>query len=138
MGMTGNQDRTERAQARLEQIYERLDPMLDKAMETLDGIQLKPGDALSVQRYVRGVELVARAARAVATLATPPRSPGGRQQQEDEMDHRDDSPETLERLRAELEARFGVLDALLEKKGLVVEPGCWPTARPGGEPVHAA
>jgi len=119
--MTGNQDKAARAAARLEQIYDQLDPMLDKAMIALDANPLKPGDALTVQRYVRGVELVARAARAIATLITPPGrgpSPG---QAEDNMndDDRDDSPETLGRLRAEIESRLNELRATIETKRLV-------------------
>ena len=97
MGMTGNQDRAARARARLEQIYERLDPMLDKGMDALDADPLKAGDALGVQRFVRGVELVARAARTVATLIAPPGRGRSFEQAEDDMndDDRDDSPETL-------------------------------------------
>ena len=118
--MTGNQDRAARAKARLEQIYGRLDPMLDKGMDALDANPLKPGDALGVQRYVRGVDLVARAARTVATLIAPSgRSPGA-EQAEDDMndDDRDDSPEALDRLRAELESRLDSLRTTIEAKRL--------------------
>jgi len=51
--MTGNQDRAERAQARLDAVYERLDPMIDKAIDALAAVEPKAGDALAVQRYVR-------------------------------------------------------------------------------------
>lgn len=121
MGMTGNQDRTAWAQARLDAIHARLDPMLDKAMDALDAIALKAGDTLAVQRYVRGVELVAKAARAVAALISPPgRGRAAVREAEDDMnDHdRDDSPETLDRLRAELESRLDRLHALMEEKKL--------------------
>jgi len=120
LGMTGNQDRAGRAAARLEQIYKRLDPMLDKGMDALDANPLKPGDALGVQRYVRGVDLVARAARTVATLIAPPgRSPDAGQAEDDmNDDDRDDSPETLDRLRAELESRLDSLRATIEAKRL--------------------
>ena len=56
---------------------------------------------------------------------------------EDEMRDRDDSPENLERLRTELESRLSELDAAFEQKGLSVEPGRWPTARTGREPVQS-
>lgn len=120
MGMTGNQDRAARAQARLDQIYGRLDPMLNTAMDTLDESPPKKGDVLSVQRYVRGVELIARAARAVAVLIAPPGRGRAAGQTEDDMkdDDRDDSPETLDRLRAELESRLDGLRATIEAKRL--------------------
>jgi hypothetical protein len=120
LGMTGNQDKAARAAARLEQIYERLDPMLDKGMDALDANPLKPGDALGVQRYVRGVELVARAARTVATLIAPPGRGPRAEPAEDDMndDDRDDSPEALDRLRAELESRLDGLRTTIEAKRL--------------------
>jgi hypothetical protein len=118
--MTGNQDRATRARARLEQVYDQLDPMLDKALAALDAKPLEPGDALGVQRYVRGVELAARAARTLATLIAPPTRVGGIEQAEDDMkdDDRDDSPEVLDRLRAELESRLDSLRATIEAKRL--------------------
>jgi hypothetical protein len=118
--MTGNQDRAARAQARLDQIYGRLDPMLDTAMDTLDESPPKKGDVPGVQRYVRGVELTARAARAVAILIAPPVRARSARQTEDDMqdDERDDSPETLDGLRAELESRLDGLRAAIEAKRL--------------------
>jgi len=134
--MTGNQDRAERAQARLDAVYERLDPMIDKAIDALAAVEPKAGDALAVQRYVRGIDLTGKAAKTLAGLISGPGRGGVGEQTEDEMNHRDDSPETLERLRAELETRLAQLDAVFEQKGLAVEPGCWPRARTGGEPVQ--
>ncbi len=118
--MTGNQDRAARAKARLEQIYDRLNPMLDRGMDALDANPLKPGDALGVQRYVRGVDLVARAARTVATLIAPTGRDPSAGQTEDDMndDDRDDSPEALDRLRAELESRLDSLRTTIEAKRL--------------------
>jgi hypothetical protein len=132
--MTGNQDRAGRAATRLEQIYERLNPMLDKGMDALDASPLKPGDALGVQRYVRAVDLVARAARTVATLIAPTGRGPKAVQAEDDMndDDPDDSPETLDRLRAELESRLDSLRATIEAKRLEG----WTVVRaapPGGE-----
>ena len=134
--MTGNQDRAARAQARLDAIYERLDAMIDKAMEALDAVEPTAGDILAVQRYVRGVDLTGKAAKTLAGLISRPGRVDAGEQTEDEMNPRDDSPETLERLRAELETRLAELDAVLEQKGLVIEPGCWPRARPGAEWVQ--
>jgi hypothetical protein len=118
--MTGNQDRAARAQARLDQIYGRLDPMLDKAMDTLDESPPRKGDTLSVQRYVRGVELVGRSARMVATLIAPPQRGRTVEPAEEDMnnDDRDDSPEALDRLRAELESRLDSLRTTIEAKRL--------------------
>lgn len=141
MGMTGNQDRAARAQARLDAIYERLDPMLDRAMEALDAITLKANDALAVQRYVRGVELVAKAARGVAALIGPPgRGRAAAGETEDDMnDHdRDDCPETLDRLRAELESRLDRLRATIEAKRLAGWTVVQATSPGGGEHAEAA
>jgi hypothetical protein len=118
--MTGNQDRAVRARARLEQIHDLLDPMLDHAIAALGAKPPAPGDALGVQRHVRGVELIARAARTLATLIDPPGRVRGVEQAEDDMkdDDRDDSPEELDRLRAELESRLDSLRATIEAKRL--------------------
>ena len=138
--MTGNQDRADRARARLEQVYDLLDPMLNNAMTALDANPLKPGDALGVQRYVRGVELVARAARTVATLIAPPGRGGRGEQPEDDMndDDRDDSPEVLDRLRAELESRLDSLRATIEAKRLEGWTVTRSPAAGGGEHAGAA
>ena len=138
--MTGNQDRADRARARLEQVYDLLDPMMNNAMTALDANPLKPGDALGVQRYVRGVELVARAARTVATLIAPPGRGGRGEQAEDDMndDDRDDSPEVLDRLRAELESRLDSLRATIEAKRLVGWTVTRSPAAGGGEHAGAA
>jgi hypothetical protein len=100
----------------------------------------KPGveDLAAAVRRVRAVGDFARSVRSVVALSPPSRSGGDRQLEEDEMKHRDDSPENLERMRAELEARLDRLNAVLESKGIVVEPGCWPTARPDRESLQPA
>ena len=118
--MTGNQDRAARASARLEQVHDLLDPMLDHVIAALCAKPPAPGDALGVQRHVRGVELIARAARTLATLIDPPGRARGVEQAEDDMkdDDRDDSPEELDRLRAELESRLDSLRATIEAKRL--------------------
>lgn len=121
MGMTGNQDRAERATTRLAQLHERLDPLLDRAVEALESTPLKAGDTLAVQRFVRGLELVARAARTVVGLqcARFRDGPAGPREEDDmDDDERDDSPETLDRLRAELESRLDGLRTTIERKRL--------------------
>lgn len=139
--MTGNQDRAERAQARLDVIYERLDRKLDRGIDALDALPLEPGDALAVQRYVRGVELVARTARAVAALIAPPsraRPQAGEAEDDMNDDDRDDSPENLDRLRAELESRLDRLRATIEAKRVDCLAGSRRLASAEREPVRAA
>ncbi len=138
--MTGNQDKAARAAARLEQIYDRLDPMLDRAMVALDDSPLESGDTLAVQRFVRGVELVARAARTIATLINPPGRGPGAAQTEDDMDNddRDDSPEALDRLRAELESRLDGLRTTIEAKRVEGWTVVRATARGDQEHAEAA
>jgi hypothetical protein len=123
LGMTGNQDRAARAAAWS-------DALQDDLMAIIDA-------DLAAERRVRAVGVFARSGRAVVALS-PPLKSGGRQLEEGEMKHRDDTPENLERMRAELETRLDRLNAVLESKGIVVEPGCWPVARAGREPVQSA
>lgn len=138
MGMTGNQDRAGRAAAWAAAWQDDCMTMIDEDGAVLKAEPAKTGDLAAAVRRIRAVGLVARSVRAVVALSPSSRSRGDRQPEEDEMKHRDDSPETLERLRAELEARLDRLNAVFEAKGIVVEPGCWPTARPGREPLHAS
>jgi hypothetical protein len=136
LGMSGNQDRAERAQAFVGRTYDVAEAIVDRQMTALNAVETKPGDLLASQRMLRAVDLGVRAAKATAALVTPPTSPDRGQTTEDEMIDRDDSPENLERLRTELESRLSELDAALEAKGLSVEPGRWPTARAGREPLQ--
>lgn len=138
MGMTGNQDRAARASAWAGDLQERLMPIIDRGVTLLADKKPEPGDVPEVERQTRTVGVIARSARAVVALTPTPRGARPPGSEEDEMRHRDDSPETLERMRAELEARLDRLNAVLEAKGIVVEPGCWPVARADREPVHAA
>ena len=113
-------------------------PIIDRGVLVVAASVPAPGDVAEVERQARTVGVIARSAKAIVVL-TPvqggARDPG---LEEDEMRNRDDSPENLERMRAELEARLDRLNAVLEAKGIVVEPGCWPTARAERKPVHAA
>ncbi len=112
--------------------------MIDEDVAVAKAVTSVVGDLGAAERRARAVGVFARSVRAVVALSPPPRSGGDRQLEEDEMKQRDDSPENLERMRAELEARLDRLNAVLEAKGIVVEPGCWPAARIEREPVHTA
>ncbi len=138
MGMTGNQDRAARAAAWAGDLQDQFMLMIDEDVALMKAMVAKPGDLIVAARRIRAVGAAARSVRAVMALSPPSRSGGDRQLEEDEMKHRDDSPENLERMRAELEARLDRLNAVLEAKGIVVEPGCWPTARTDREPVRTA
>ncbi len=138
MGMTGNQDRAARAAAWSDALQDDFMAIVDADVVVLKAATPEPGDLAAAVRRVRAVGVFARSVRAVVALSPSPRSGGDRQPEEDEMKHRDDSPENLERMRAELETRLDRLNAALESKGVVVEPGCWPTARPDRESVLPA
>lgn len=112
--------------------------IVDEDVEVLKAAKPGADDLAAAVRRVRAVGVFARSVRAVAALSPPGRSGVVRLPEEDEMKHRDDSPGNLERMRAELEARLDRLNAVLEAKGIVVEPGCWPVARPGRESVQSA
>jgi hypothetical protein len=138
LGMTGNQDRTARAAAWASDLQDMLMPIIDRGVLVVAASAPGAGDVAEVERQARTVGVIARSGKAIVAL-TPvqgcARDPG---QEEDEMRNRDDSPENLERMRTDLEARLDRLNAVLEAKGIVVEPGCWPTARAERKPVHAA
>ena len=138
MGMTGNQDRAARAAAWSDALQDQFMQMIDEDVAVAKAVTSETGDLGAAERRVRTVGVFARSVRAVVALSPPPRSGGDRQLEEDEMKHRDDSPENLERMRAELETRLDRLNAVLESKGIVVEPGCWPTARPDRKRIRPA
>lgn len=138
MGMTGNQDKAARAAAWSDSLQDQFMLMIDEDVAVAKALRPEAGDLAAAVRRTRAVGVFARSVRAVVALSPSSRSGGDRQLEEDEMKHRDDSPENLERMRAELAARLDRLNAVLEAKGIVVEPGCWPVARAGREPVHAA
>ncbi len=112
--------------------------IVDEDVVVLKAAKPAADDLAAAVRRVRAVGVFARSVRAVVALSPPLRSDGNRQAEEDEMKHRDDSPENLERMRAELESRLDRLNAVLEAKGIVVEPGCWPVARGVRESVQSA
>ena len=137
MGMTGNQDRAARAAAWAGARQDDLMAIIDADLAVLKAAAPTAGDLVAAERRVRAAGVFARSGRAVVALSSSPQS-GGRQLEEGEMKHRDDTPENLERMRAELETRLDRLNAVLEAKGIVVEPGCWPVARSVREPVQPA
>ena len=137
MGMTGNQDRAARAAAWAGARQDDLMAIIDADLAVLKAAAPTADDLVAAERRVRAAGVFARSGRAVVALSSSPQS-GGRQREEGEMKHRDDTPENLERMRAELETRLDRLNAVLESKGIVVEPGCWPVARTGREPVQSA
>ena len=138
MGMTGNQDKAGRAAAWAGDLQERLMPIIDRGVVVLKDAPPERGDVAAVERQARSVGVIARSARAIVALTPAQGGARGAEAEEDEMKHRDDSPENLERMRAELEARLDRLNAVLEAKGIVVEPGCWPVARADRESVQSA
>jgi hypothetical protein len=137
LGMTGNQDRAARAAAWSDALQDDLMAIMDADLAVVKAAAPTSGDLAAAERRVRTVGVFARSGRAVVALS-PPLQSGGRQLEEGEMKHRDDTPENLERMRAELETRLDRLNAVLEAKGIVVEPGCWPVARSVREPVQPA
>lgn len=134
--MSENQDRLARLTAWAGELADKMTPILDRSAEILSNQKLKDDDVAGAEKVARAVGVVVRSARAVVMLA---RSGGAKRApppQEDEMNERDDSPETLKRLRDDLERRLSRLQSKLESKGLCVEPGRWPTARAEPEQVR--
>ena len=141
--MAGHQDRTGRAadmaEALAAHVMERVAPYLEECVEALVGDKPTAGDLTGIAGRVRAVGVVARTASAIVVLARRLDAPRRRAApEEDEMDHRDDSPETLDRMRAELDGRLAGLAATLEKNGVAARPGAWPVARPEGDALRAA
>jgi hypothetical protein len=140
--MTRNSDRIQRAGRRLEALYDALDSQMDRAVEALERIDLQEAGPLDVQRFVRAIELTAKAGRGVAALAramdTGGRGAGVGAEEDMAEDDFDDSPDGLESVRDELERRLGHLDGRFEHKGLAFQPGGWPVARAVEQPADAA
>lgn len=113
-------------------------PIIDDRVAVLAAEPANAGDLAGLEKQVRIVGVIARSAKAVVALTPAPKNVSDPDPEEDEMKHRDDSPENLERMRADLEVRLDHLGAAFESKGLALEAGCWPVARPEQEPVHAA
>ena len=133
--MTGNQDRAAAAAAWIEAGRERLMAACDQVMEAITATRVEPNDSLGAARQVRAIDLIAKTMPKVAAMCLPDRitsadkarraskqaGPGADQDStEDHMNdnERDDSPENLERLRAELESRLARLHDVLEQKCL--------------------
>lgn len=147
--MTGNQDRAAAAAAWVEAGREKLIAACDQVMDAITATKVEPGDSLGAARQVRAIEMMARTMPVVATMSLPDEithaAKAGRASRrrgsgadhdaaEDHMsdDERDDSPETLQRLRDELDARLARLHAGFEKKGAdrCAEPGSTARAEP--------
>ena len=134
--MTGNPDGAAAAASWAGALQEQLMPILDREVAALATAKPSVDDLAGIERRSRTVGVIARSAKSVVVMTPASRSVSEPEPEEDEMKHRDDSPENLERIRVELEARLDRLNATLEAKGIVVEPGCWPTARAQREPLH--
>ena len=136
--MTGNPDRAAVAANWAGALQEHLRPLIDREVEALAAASPSAGDLAGIERRSRIVGVIARSAKSVVVLTPPPGNASKHDPEEDEMKDRDDSPENLERMRVELEARLDRLNAVLEAKGVVVEPGCWPVARADPERLRPA
>ena len=114
--------------------------IVDDCTAALKDSKPSADDPVRTGRVLRAVVALAAATKAVRALVLAETTGAGGKvaapQQEDEMDHCDDSPETVQRLRDELESRLRRLRSVLESKGLGVEPRPWPPARAACEPVR--
>jgi hypothetical protein len=132
--MTGNQDKAAAAAAWVEAGRERLIAACDQVLDAITATKVEPNDSLGAARQVRAIELMARTMPVVALMSLPDEvikaakgdrasTRGGscadQTSTEDHMNdnERDDSPENLQRLRDELDARIARLHAGFEKKG---------------------
>ena len=136
--MTGNQDRAAALEGWAETVIGAMQAEIDDCARALaEGERLKAGDVAGAERKARTAGVIARSVRALLAAA-------GRRRREDDDEtgggtaDRDDSPETRERDRADLEHSLGQLHGRFDAAGLVVEPGCWPAARPDPEPARAS
>lgn len=149
--MTGNQDRMAAAAAWVDAGRERLMAACDRALDAITNKTLDPKDGIAVGRQIRAISMMAKAMPLVAMMCLPDemiraarlgralKASGLKLDKaaEDDMaeDERDDSPEALQRLRGELEARIArVHDAFERKNGhRPAERG--PAARTEPDPV---
>ncbi len=149
--MTGNQDKTAAAAAWVDGGRERLMAACDKALDAITNNTLDPKDGVAVGRQIRAIAMMAKTMPLVAVMCLPDelisaaklnhalKSSGlklDKAAEEDMARHeRDDSPENLQRLRGELEARIArVHDAFERKNGnRAGERG--PVARDEPDPV---
>lgn len=130
--MTGNQDSTADMAAWIGAGRETLIAECDRVMKCLTQAKLEPGNGLAAARHLRAIQLMAKIMPVVAVMCLPDelitaakltrvlKRSGlklGETSEEDMSGHeRDDSPENLERLRAELESRLSRLHDVLEQK----------------------
>lgn len=147
--MSGNQDtaagagdRVASARARALVVCERLHAQLDRAVQAIEACELEPQAPLTVQRFVRAIELTARAALTLEKMAVGKAAKARREDDQTEQDvskaDRDDSPENLQRIRDELMDDFDRIHALLEQKELAGRPDAEGASRAEGAPALAA
>lgn len=137
--MTGNQDRAERAANWAGDVLEALKPVIDDCVAAVTADTLTHGDVAGAERKARAVGVIARSARAVASLAPkPPSRPAAKQEDDMIDDDRDDSPESLDRIRTELESRLDGLRAVIETKRLACEAGGRRTSQYEDDALRAA
>lgn len=132
--MTGNQDKTADMAAWVGAGRETLIAECDRVMKCLTETKLEPGNGLAVARHLRAIQLLAKIMPVVAMMCLPDELISAAKltralkhsglnltkTSEDKMaaHERDDSPENLERLRAELESRLSRIHDVLQQKRL--------------------
>ena len=132
--MTGNQDRAAEMAAWISAGREILIAECDRVMKCLTETKLEPGNGLAAARHLRAIQLMAKIMPVVAVMCLPDEVISAakltralkrsglnlsKTPEENMADHeRDDSPENLERLRAELESRLARLHDVLQQKRL--------------------
>jgi hypothetical protein len=139
--MSGNQDRAARARARTEARHDEMQDFLDRAKDTLMACPMDPATPVKTQQVIRGLELVIKVSLALEKMAIAPRSarstPMETEQDVSKAD-RDDSPETLQRMRDDLVEHFDRMRIQIEHKDADWRAGRESTARDLERPAVAA
>lgn len=149
--MTGNQDITSEMAAWIDGGRAMLIAECDRVMESLTKAKLEPGNALAAVKHLRAIQFMMKVMPAVALMCLPDQQISASKlkralktsglnfaetSEEDMTAHeRDDSPENLERLRAEFIARIARTHAAFETKGGDRDGECGPAARDERDPV---
>ncbi|MFJ6023360.1 hypothetical protein ACIQC9_02015 [Brevundimonas sp. NPDC092305] len=117
--MSGNQDRAARARARTEARHDEMQDLLDRAKDALLACAQDATTPVKIHQVIRGVELVAKASLTLEKMAAAPRparaAPMQTEQDVSKAD-RDDSPETLQRMRDDLVEHFDRMRIQIERK----------------------